>query len=165
MTLYLLASLHVYLVERRPQASRQLLGIIVGPEVHEEEMRRIGQHVAVKRGHFDAVISQRFDHRIDLAGDENEVAGDGSLSSTSRLKVDCLSGTHCRRNHNPVAAHGYIGNLLSSRNAVLKNDPISLSHLSHDLIDLLGINANIGILGRRCGCGEWRLTKRKRVMN
>src|SRR5436305_729413 len=47
----------VHTVERGAQAPRQLLRVVVGPEVHEEEARAFGQHVAVQRRHLNAVIA------------------------------------------------------------------------------------------------------------
>src|SRR5262245_35946827 len=38
------------LVERRAQALRKLDRVVVGPEVHEDQARLLGQHVTVDRG-------------------------------------------------------------------------------------------------------------------
>ena len=42
-----LGPLDVHLIQRRPQAARQLEGIALAPEVHEEESRGLIQHVAL----------------------------------------------------------------------------------------------------------------------
>src|SRR5258706_13453441 len=52
-----LALLHIHFIERSAQPSRQLLRVIISPEMHEEEMRRVRQHVAVERRHFNTVIA------------------------------------------------------------------------------------------------------------
>lgn len=60
------AVLHVGAIERRPQSLGKLLCIIIGPEVHEEKVRRIIDHVTVQRGYLDTVIAHRLKHRIDF---------------------------------------------------------------------------------------------------
>ena len=52
-----LALLHIYFVERGAQPSRQLLRVVIRPEMHEEQVRRIRKHVAVERRHFNTVIA------------------------------------------------------------------------------------------------------------
>jgi hypothetical protein len=44
--------------------------------LHEEKVRRIIDHVAVQRGHLDAVAAHRFQHWIDLLAEKNEITGD-----------------------------------------------------------------------------------------
>src|SRR4051794_30083532 len=55
------SALDVRQVERRSQALCELLGVVVRPKVHEVEVGRVVDHVAVQRGHFDAVVAQRLD--------------------------------------------------------------------------------------------------------
>src|SRR6185437_2355987 len=81
------ASLRVGLFQCRMQSFREFLRVVIRPEVHEEEVRRVIDHVAVKRSHFDAVLAQRFEHRVDLACEQHEVAGDGGLATASGLEV------------------------------------------------------------------------------
>ena len=50
-------SLHVREIERSSQPLCELLRIVVRPEVHEEQVRRIVDHVTVKRGHFDSMLA------------------------------------------------------------------------------------------------------------
>src|SRR5215218_2427195 len=52
----------LHLIERRPQALGHLLGVVVGPEVHEEEPRLLAEHVVVDGRHLDAVRPQGADH-------------------------------------------------------------------------------------------------------
>src|SRR5258708_5019364 len=56
------------LVERGAQALGELDGVVIGPEVHEDQARLLGQHVAVDRGDLDAIRAQGLDHGIDLRG-------------------------------------------------------------------------------------------------
>jgi hypothetical protein len=51
--------LHVDFVERGPQSLGELPDVVVGPEMHEEEPRLVGQHVVVQGGHLDPVLAQR----------------------------------------------------------------------------------------------------------
>src|SRR5262249_27662180 len=54
------------LIKRGPQALGELQGVVVSPEVHEDQPRLLGQHVAMDRGDLDATGAQRLDDRIDL---------------------------------------------------------------------------------------------------
>src|SRR4029453_1722193 len=47
------------LVEGGAQALAGLPPIVIGPEVHEDQPRLLVEHVAVDRGHLDAVFPQR----------------------------------------------------------------------------------------------------------
>src|SRR6266446_99430 len=47
----------VHLVERSAKSARQLLPIIVGPEVHEEKSRVFIQHVTMQRRYFNTIIA------------------------------------------------------------------------------------------------------------
>jgi len=58
--------LDIHLIERRAQPARQLDGISLSPEVHEEEPRTFIQHVAVQRGHGDSVGAEDAQNRIHL---------------------------------------------------------------------------------------------------
>jgi hypothetical protein len=78
----------------RTEPSRQLLGIIIRPEMHKEEPRAFGQHVIVQRSYFDPVIAQCPDHRVYFVSDENKVAGNSGFASFCGLKVDCCCYTH-----------------------------------------------------------------------
>src|SRR5258708_31171316 len=73
------------LVQGRLQASRQLSGIIVCPEMHEEQPRLFGEHVAVQRRHLDPALAQGLAHGIDLLRDEHEVTCDRRFAAATRL--------------------------------------------------------------------------------
>jgi hypothetical protein len=47
-----------YFVERGAQPARELQRIIYGPEVHENQARLLGEHVAVNRRDLDGVAAQ-----------------------------------------------------------------------------------------------------------
>src|SRR5262245_14168733 len=93
---------HVHLVQRRAQARSQLPGIVIGPEMHEEQPGLLVQHMTVESRDFDPVLAEGLEDGSDLAGGENEVAGDGSLSAPGGLEVDGLRRPHCRRNLHPI---------------------------------------------------------------
>ena len=62
--------------------------VIVSPEMHEEDVRLVVQHVVVHRRHFDPVFAQSPQHRIDFSRQEHEIAGNGGLSAPQGLEVD-----------------------------------------------------------------------------
>src|SRR6516162_9554533 len=82
------------LVECRAQSLGQLHGIVVCPEMHEEQPRLLVEHMAVDRGYLDAVRAQRLDHRIDLVSGEHEIAGDGGLAAAGGLEIDACGHAH-----------------------------------------------------------------------
>ena len=96
------------LVECGAQSLGELDGVVIGPEVHEDEPRLLGEHVAVHRGHLDAVLPQRLDHRVDLLAGEHEVPGDGGLAAAGRLEADgrCHACGAGRRELHPVLVMG-----------------------------------------------------------
>src|SRR6185369_9558224 len=69
------SGLRIHLGQRRLEPGADLLRAADGPEVHEEEARRLGEHVGVERGDRDAVRAELAEDRIDLGGQEDEVAG------------------------------------------------------------------------------------------
>src|SRR5215208_5954982 len=73
------------LVERSTQASRELHGVVVRPEVHEEEPGLFSQHMTVQRGDLNAVLPQCTNDRIHLARTHDEVPGDRGSAATSGL--------------------------------------------------------------------------------
>jgi hypothetical protein len=77
----------VYFVERSSKPTRQFLRIIVRPEVHKENVRRIRQHVAVKGSYIDTVISQSLDYRIHFTRNQHEVARDRCLTSCVQCRA------------------------------------------------------------------------------
>src|SRR6266481_8111993 len=93
---YLWPTLDIRKIKCRSQTLSQLLGVVVGPEVHEEQMRRIINHVAVKSCDFDAVLSKRLEYRIYFTAEENEVAGSRRFAVLRRLKIDCDGRAHRR---------------------------------------------------------------------
>src|SRR5215471_15907806 len=76
------------LVDCGAQSLGELYGVVIGPEVHEEQPRLLVEHVAVDRRHLDAIRAQRVDHWIDLVCGQHEVAGDGGLAAAGGLEAD-----------------------------------------------------------------------------
>src|SRR6266849_9976686 len=68
-----------HLVQGRLQPFGQGDGVVIGPEMHEEQPGLLIQHVVVERGHLDAVGPEGLDDRIDLGGPQHEIAVDGGL--------------------------------------------------------------------------------------
>jgi hypothetical protein len=94
MTAASLFAARVGAVERRPEATRELRRVVIGPEMHEEQARLLVQHVTMKRSHIDAICPQRLDHGIHLIVGQDEVSSDGSSSAARRLKVDGYGNAH-----------------------------------------------------------------------
>src|SRR5271165_161376 len=88
--------------ERRLQPLGELLGIVIGPEVHEIEAWLVVEHVVVDRRDFDPVLAERFQHRVHFAGDQYEVAGDRRFAAAGRLKVDRIGRAHWWRDVHPI---------------------------------------------------------------
>jgi len=82
----------VHLVGRGFESARQLDGIVVCPEMHEEQARLVIQHVIVDCRHLDAVLPNGAKHRIDHRSDQYEVAGDRRLAVAGRRDVDRDAG-------------------------------------------------------------------------
>src|SRR5947209_15832691 len=117
-------------------------------------MRRLYQHVAVQGRHFDAVISQRLDHWVDLTGEQHEVAGNRCFASACRLKVNGLRNSHRRWN-----LHFIVHDLVGAWNGELIDPAVYFSTLAHDLIDLLRINSEVLIRSSGGGRSKRSLTQ------
>src|SRR6266511_5644300 len=151
---------YIHFIESGAQPTGELLRVVVGPEVHKEQVRRLYQHVTVQGRHFDAVVSQRFDHRVDFTGEQYEVAGDGCFASACRLEVNSLRNSHRRRN-----LHFIVHDLVGAWNGELINPAVYFSTLAHDLIDLLRINSAVLIRSSGGGRSKWGLAQRERIVN
>jgi len=68
------------LCERGLQPLGKLLRIVIGPEVHEVEMRLVIEHVIVDCRNLDPVLPQRPQDRVHLLCDQHEIAGDRRLA-------------------------------------------------------------------------------------
>src|ERR1043165_6817248 len=121
------------LVERGAQAPGELDRIVVGPKMHEDQARLLGQHVAVDRRPLDAVLAQHLDHRIDFLAGQHEVAGDRRLAAAGRLEIDC------RRNAGRTG-RGELGAAFSDRiaprDAELIDAAVGRTLRADDLIEL-----------------------------
>ena len=61
------------------QPDRQLVHVVVRPEVHVEQPRLVIEHVVVNGSHFDPVLTQRLDDGFHFLGDQDEVARDSDF--------------------------------------------------------------------------------------
>ena len=60
---------------------RQLLGIVVGPEMDEEQPRLLIKHVAVVSGHLDGPGAQGTDQWVHFVARDEKIARDGRLAA------------------------------------------------------------------------------------
>src|SRR5258706_269290 len=150
----------IHLIESGAQSTRQVLRVVVGLNVHKDQVWRLFQHVTVQSRHFDAVISQRFDHRVDFTSEQHKVSRYGGLASACGLEVNRLRNSHRRRN-----LHFIVNDLVGAWNGELIDDAVYFSTLAHDLIDLLRIDSEV--LSRSSGGrrSKRRFAQRERVMN
>ena len=75
--------------------------VIIGPEMHEEEMRGIIDHVTVERGDFNAVIPHGLENGVDFLTQQHEITGNGSLAAPVGWKLIAIAvpmegGMPCR---------------------------------------------------------------------
>lgn len=89
--------LHVHLVQRGAEPACELHRVVVRPEMHEEEPRSLGQHVAVQRRDLNAILPEHLDHGVHLARDEHEISGNGRPAAPGGLEVDPGCDAHRRR--------------------------------------------------------------------
>src|SRR5262249_46471066 len=139
------------LVEGGAQSLGKLHGVVIGPEVHEEQPRLLVEHVAMDRRHLDAIRPQRLDHRIHLVRRQHEVAGDSGLAAAGGLEVD--------GGGEPQWPDGS-----KLRSALIDGAPAGrpdLIHAAHglplgadDLIELGGVEVDRGRAGRSRRRGE-----------
>src|SRR5213592_420517 len=111
--------------------------------MHEEEVRAVGQHMAVEGRDGDAVVAQGTDHGVYLIPDQDEVPGGRRLAITRRLEVDRRRQPHGRRDVDSVR-----GDLLRPRHAHLVHAPVHSPVKPEDLADLRRVDAE-GSGGRR----------------
>src|SRR5206468_5989283 len=99
----------------------------------EEQAWLLIEHVAMKRGHLDAVGPQGIDHWIDLVSSEDEVTGDRCLAATGGLEVDGLRDPHRtdRREFHAAFADG-----IAARHSELVDAAIVLTLDANDLVEL-----------------------------
>ena len=67
------------MTERFCQPMSEFLRIVIGPEMHEEQARRIVEHMVMQRRHLDTVFAQSLEDRVHLGGCEHEIAGDSAM--------------------------------------------------------------------------------------
>src|SRR6202051_3490324 len=101
------AAFYIGKIERRAQSVCEFCHIIVRPKVHEKKVRGIIDHMTVQGGHFNAVITQRLQHRVDFLAEQHEVTCDGGLAAAGGLEVNCNCRTHRRWNRHAVFGNGF----------------------------------------------------------
>src|SRR5262249_27115116 len=142
------------------QTLGELDGVVIGPEMHEEQPRLLIQHVAVQRRHLDAVRPQRLDYGIDLIAGENEVASDGGFAAAGRLEVD--------RDRNPHGTdrrelHAAFADGIASRYVEGVNAAIVLTLDADDLVELSRVEIDRRRGTRRDSDRQWGLALGKRT--
>ncbi len=136
---------HVYGVERSTQASGELHGIVIRPEVDEEAPRLVVEHMIVDRSDLDTIAPQRLQERDDFACERDEIAGDRGLSGASRLDVYGDRRTH-RAGDNDSVRLDFIG----ARHAEGVDTAVVAPFEPERVIDRRRIEAEI----RRCRCTQ-----------
>src|SRR5207245_116098 len=122
-------------------------GVVVGPEVHEEQPRLLIQHVAMKSSYLDAVGTERLDDRVDLARHHHEIARYSGFAAARRLKTDSGCQTHRTSRRDRHSVHR---DRIAARHAELIDATVGLTLGTDYLVELRGIKIN----GRRLGgCG------------
>src|SRR6185503_11266792 len=118
------------------------------------------EHMIVKGGHFDAVLTKCANYRIDLAPKQHEVAGDRSFPAPRGLEIQGGRRPHRGRHFHPT-----VHRFLSSRDADIQHAAVDLAAVSEYLLDLLRVDPKI-LSGRRAS-RRWtrRFGERERVMD
>ncbi len=132
-------------VEGGAQASREFLGIVIGPEVKKENPRLLRQHVAVNRGHFDAVGAQSADHVGNFGADQGIVARDRRFAAAGRLEVDGGRATHDRCAY----SHSLLGNRIAAGYVDCIDPSIVWPFGADDLVNLSSVEIDHRRLGGR----------------
>ena len=133
-------------IERSSKTPRELERVVVRPEMHEKQPRLFRQHVAMEGGHLDPVFPQRLYHGVDFVPEQNEIARNGGLPASRRLKVNC--GGNAER-ASRIKTRAVFADRIRARHTNLINPAIRLTLASDDLIDLSGIEIDCRL--RTCG--------------
>jgi hypothetical protein len=137
---------------RKPSAS--LTASSFAPEVHEEKSRLLIQHVAMQRGHLDAVRAQRQNDRVDLVARQHEVARDGRLPAPGRLEVDTDRNAHWS---DGGQWHAVLRDRITSLHVELVDASVGLSLAADNLVELRGVEVHGRRRARRRCDGQWSL--------
>src|SRR5258708_28992226 len=121
--------------------------------MHEIEMGLVKKHVIVHRLDLNAMRSQSPNDRIDLGGQQDEIARGRGFTLPGWLEVDRSSSTHGGRD-----LPSLIADLLHARNRELKDASVCFSGVTESLLDLCGLQIE-GLLrgGGWCGWGKGSL--------
>src|SRR5689334_8172420 len=104
--------------------------------MHKEKTRTLGEHVAMHGCDLYSIVTKRSNYRINLASEQNKVAGYGSTPIAGRLEINGSRGPHIGRDF-----RAHIRYLLGTRNRDLVDAPVVLSFTSQRLVNLSGVNA------------------------
>src|SRR5215204_2082050 len=137
------------LIERCAQSPGQLQGIVMRPEMHENQPGLFGQHVAVDCSHLDAIFTQCLDNRVHLLAGEDKIAGNRRLTVGSGLEVD--GGGHSHR-ASGTDLYPSLLNWVAARYAKLVDAAIGLPLDTEDLVELRRIEIE---RRRRRGGRRW----------
>src|ERR1700716_375149 len=132
-----LAWLDCGFIERRTNAAREFLRIVIGPEMNEEHPGLLVEHMAVDCRHLDVAGAKRADQRSDLVTRHQEIACDRRFAISSGLKIDGI-GAPERAGDLHSALHAG----LAPRHAELIDAADSVALDLHDLVELRGIEIN-----------------------
>src|SRR5829696_9950240 len=95
--------------------------------------------VVVQRHHLYAVLTQCLDHGFHLLGGYDEVAVGCRLALFSGLEID-----HRGHTHRSVEARTIFGgDLLGATDIVLMDAALRFARMSEDLVELLGVEAEV----------------------
>src|SRR3954451_13589120 len=83
--------------KRRLEALSELFGVVIGPEMDEEQARQLVQHVVVDGSDLNAVLTHGLQHGGHFLGDQNEIARYRGFAGTGGLKVYCGRQSHRSR--------------------------------------------------------------------
>src|SRR5919199_2494326 len=140
------------LIQGSAQALGELGGIIIAPEVQEEEPRFLGEGMAVQGSDVDAMLLEGLTHPRHFPPQQHKVAGGGRLAPFGCLEVDRGGHPNGGWQHHPM-----IRDLLSTGETELVDAPIGLALGTKGLIELAGIKANLRWLGTSRWCRQRRL--------
>src|SRR3569833_694797 len=152
--------LHIHQIQRGMHPLGELLRIIISPEVHEEEVRSVTDHMTMKCRHLDAMLSQGPQYRVDLTCDHDKIASDGRFPAAGRLENDASSGSH-RRCH----AHTPFGYCFPARHAELVDTSAHLPLVTERQVQRCRIQVHPSSFAGRGARGcHWSLALRKSRM-
>src|SRR5258707_1363067 len=105
----------------------------------EEQRRLLVQHVAVDRGHVDAVRPQRLYDGIYFVARKHEITSDSRLAAACRLEVNRYGHAHRSNRRNLYSA---FHDRIAPRHVELIDPAVRLSFGADELIELGYVRVN-----------------------